>query len=143
MLALSFVVSFLFCHWQKKEDLFLRGLECNDSFAVVLKGLWVIHSLSLQPQVIQLAGFWNGWKLMPHHWDCASSSPVADGWINRRMMEPLRELSSLQSYRQQSIYHVSKMPFCQDTPSLRKIKSHQLMQLYRLDLFLELALKNL
>lgn len=80
-----------------------------------VKGLWVIHPLSLQPQVTQLAGSWNGWRLMPHHWDCASSSPVGDGWINRRTMEPLRELSSLQNYRQQSTSHVSKMPFPQDT----------------------------
>lgn len=59
---------------------------------------------------------------MPHHWDSASSSLVAVGWINQRMTEPLKELSFLQNCRQQSISHVSRMPIPQDTPIVTEDK---------------------
>lgn len=52
---------------------------------------------------------------MPHPWDSASSSLVAVGWINQRMMEPSRDSSSPQNCRQQNISHVSKMLFPQYT----------------------------
>lgn len=59
---------------------------------------------------------------MPHPWANASSSLVAVGWINQRMMEPLRELSSLQNCRQQNISHVSRTLFPQDTPIITEDK---------------------
>lgn len=114
---------FLHSRWQKTERFISQRSGTQWFICCCLQRLGGLFIVISPPQVIPLAGFWNGWRLMPPPWDSASSSLVAAGWINRRMTELLRELSTLQSCRQWSTSHVSRVPFPQDTPLIAEDKN--------------------